>query len=105
MPPLLAKVHLKDWTITAGGRGVIGTFVSGGSEAAFDNFWTAHLAYTLPANAVNVSMTFGMPFVDDRAALILDEAIIGANSIGGPTVLGLTRSVNFTADDCAGFSR
>ena len=61
-----------------------GTFVSGGSAANFDGFWTASLSFFLPADATNVILNFSNLQADDRAILELNGNIIGSAGIFGP---------------------
>jgi MYXO-CTERM domain-containing protein len=54
-----------------------GTFISGGSLAAFTGFWVAELDFTLPADAGNVALSFSNLFADDRVVLELNGNLIG----------------------------
>lgn len=54
-----------------------GTFVTGGSLAAFNGFWYADIPFSLPANAVNVSLSFDSFYGNDRAVLQLNNIAIG----------------------------
>lgn len=61
-----------------------GTFVSGGSAAGFDGFWTAQLQFFLPSNATGVALNFANLQADDRSVLELNGGIIGSAGIFGP---------------------
>jgi len=61
-----------------------GTFVTGGSAANFDGFWTASLQFFLPSNATNVALNFVNLANDDRGVLELNGTIIGSEGIFGP---------------------
>lgn len=54
-----------------------GTFVTGGSLASFNGFWYADIPFSLPANAVNVSLSFDSFYGNDRAVLQLNGVNIG----------------------------
>jgi hypothetical protein len=62
-----------------------GTFISGGSLSNFDGFWTAIIAFTLPADASNVSLSFSSFQSDDRAVLELNPL---SNATGPSNVIG-----------------
>jgi hypothetical protein len=49
-----------------------GTWVQGASQPPFDGFWVADFGFTLPANAMNISLTFTNFTCDDRATLTLN---------------------------------
>ena len=61
-----------------------GTFVSGGSAANFDGFWTANLTFFLPSDATNVTLNFSSLQADDRAFVELNGNIIASAGIFGP---------------------
>jgi hypothetical protein len=61
-----------------------GTFISGGSAANFDGFWTASLSFFLPANATNVVLNFSNLQADDRTIFELNGTEIGSAGIFGP---------------------
>ncbi len=95
-----------NWTVTAGGTGAVnvtpflisgntisitsddsatGTFVTGGTAASFNNYWTAQFSFVLPANASNVVLNFGNLSADDRTVLELNGVIIGSNGLLNPS--------------------
>jgi len=53
-----------------------GTFVTGGSLAAFNGFWYADISFSLPANAVNISLNFDNFYGNDRAVLQLNTTAL-----------------------------
>ncbi len=61
-----------------------GTFVGGGSASSFDGFWTASLVFSLPSNAVNVSLNFSNFLADDRGVLELNGVIIASAGLAAP---------------------
>jgi hypothetical protein len=61
-----------------------GTFVTGGSLAAFNGLWWADLQFFLPADATNVTLTFSGLAGDDREVLELNGTIIGNSGIFAP---------------------
>jgi hypothetical protein len=61
-----------------------GTFVSGGSAANFDGFWTARLRFFLPTDATNVALDFSSLQADDRAIVELNGNTIASVGIFGP---------------------
>jgi hypothetical protein len=97
--PFNTSTLINNWTVTAGGAvdatpypfdvclsisstGTgIGTFVDGGSFSQFSGFWTARYLFFLPAEAVNVTLTFSDLRADDRAVLTLNGTRIGAAGI------------------------
>ncbi len=62
-----------------------GSFVSGGSLGAFNGFWMAQLTFFVPADALNVSLSFSGLSADDRTVLQLN-----GNNIGNETIYNLT---------------
>jgi hypothetical protein len=86
--PFLVNAHL---TITSN-QNETGTFVSGGALASFDGFWYGVDSFSLPGDAINVSLSFSSFSSDDRAVLELNGVIIGNSGNGAP---GLG-SMNFT---------
>ena len=67
-----------------------GSFVSGGSLAAFNGFWFADLTFTLPPNAEGTTLNFDTLYGNDRVVLQLNGTNIGnADHLGatGPGVM------------------
>jgi len=64
----------------------VGMFVSGGSLANFNGFWTATYSFTLPSDATAVQFSYSEFFGDDRGVMRLNGAIVG--SAGLPTSPG-----------------
>jgi hypothetical protein len=54
-----------------------GTFISGGSLQNFNGFWYAEYDFTLPADAINLSLTFNNLYADDRVVFQLNGVNIG----------------------------
>jgi hypothetical protein len=70
-----------------------GSFVTGGSLANFDGFWTATYTFSLPANATGVSFNYSNFFVDDRGVLTLNGNILNATGVPWS---GFSGSMEFT---------
>lgn len=70
-------------SITSNGLST-GTFVTGGSLAQFNGFWYADEAFTLPADATDISLTFNGLTGDDRVVLELNGTPIGDFFLGFP---------------------
>lgn len=69
-------------TLTSDAVGT-GTFVSGGSLAAFNGFWFADETFTLPADATGISLSFDSLYGNDRVVLQLNGTTIGnATNLG-----------------------
>jgi len=86
-----------NWTVSAGGAADVhpynvngnsgfsitstsfsnGTPVTGLNLATFDGYWTANYPFYLPANAVNVKLTYSGLNADDRTVLELNGVPIG----------------------------
>ncbi len=62
-----------------------GSFVSGASLSDFKGFWMAQLTFFVPADALNLSLSFSGLSADDRTVLQLN----GSN-IGNETIYNLT---------------
>src|ERR1035441_9341912 len=54
-----------------------GSFVSGGSLAAFNGFWFADLTFILPPNAEGTTLNFKSLYGNDRVVLQLNGINIG----------------------------
>ena len=67
-----------------------GSFVGGGSAAAFTGTWGARLSFFLPLNAQNVTLAYASLGVDDRATLSLNGSDLGTFFIFGPQISGST---------------
>jgi hypothetical protein len=83
-----AANHTGEISITGNGFRT-GTFVSGGTLAAFNGFWFADATFTLPPNASDVALTFDSLYGNDRVVLQLNGAIIGNADHLGATGPGL----------------
>jgi hypothetical protein len=76
----------------AGGGGIsitsndfrTGTFLRGGSVAAFNGLWYADRTFNLPADATRIALTFSGLAADDRVVLQLNGADIGDMGLFGP---------------------
>lgn len=68
-----------------------GSFVSGGSLAAFDGFWFADLTFLLPINMAGVTLTFNSLYGNDRVVLQLNGTSIGNVDHLGATGAGVMR--------------
>jgi hypothetical protein len=66
-----------------------GSIVSGGSLSKFNGFWYADETFTLPSNAVNVTLSFSGLFGDDRVVLELNGVMIGNATLPGETGAGV----------------
>lgn len=63
-----------------------GTPVAGFNNSAFDGFWTANYAFTLPADAADATLAYSTFAADDRAVLFLNgKQITDAASDGAGT--------------------
>ncbi len=65
-----------------------GTFVTGGSLGSFTGLWYADEAFTIPADATNVSLVYSGLVGDDRTVMQLNGTTI--TSVGGVSTGGLT---------------
>jgi hypothetical protein len=65
--------------MTSNGAGS-GTWVQGASQPPFDGFWVADFAFTLPGNAMNISLSFTNFTCDDRAVLTLNGTPFGSTA-------------------------
>ena len=66
-----------------------GSFLSGGSLAAFNGFWFADRTFTLPGNALGISLNFNGLYGNDRVVLELNGTIIGNADHLGATGAGV----------------
>jgi len=82
-------------SITSNGTNT-GTFVSGGSLANFDGFWTASFSFFLPAGATSISGSFSGLTADDRVVLFLNGNIIGDGGLEIPASGSATGMMQLT---------
>jgi len=68
-----------------------GSFLAGGSAAAFNGFWYADYKFVLPANAAGATLTFDQLYGNDRVVLQLNGATIGDANYHGTTGAGVMR--------------
>jgi len=68
-----------------------GSFLSGGSLAAFNGFWFADLTFVLPVNAEGATLAFDHLYGNDRAVLQLNGTTIGDANYYGTTGPGVMR--------------
>ena len=112
----LGTANAANWSVTVGGGGsgtpfsvnpvgrpngisitsnttVSGQWVPGASEATFNGFWSAKETFSIPADAINVSLGFSGLRADDRCVLELNGTILGdyfLNAHVGPGVMSFT---------------
>ena len=72
--------HNTDITVTSTGY-ASGVFLPGGNWTLFDGFWTAAYRFYLPADAINVSLTYSNLFADDRTVLELNGVPIDSAGV------------------------
>ncbi len=81
-----------------------GSFVSGGSLAAFDGFWFADLTFVLPPNAEGATLHFAGLYGNDRVVLQLNGANIGNADHLGATGSGVMRFPGESLDEAFTFT-
>lgn len=72
-----------------------GGCTSSACTSTFDGFWTANFAFTLPAGATGVSLSFSNLTADDRAVLELNGTILG-NAYDGSAAAPASGNMTFT---------
>ena len=73
-----------------------GTFVTGGSAAAFDGFWTASFSFFLPATATDAIGTLVSLTADDRVVLYVNGNLAADGGLGIPPGGSIAGKMEFT---------
>jgi len=81
-----------------------GSFVAGGSLAAFNGFWFADLTFLLPPNAEGATLSFANLYGNDRAVLQLNGINIGNATYSGTSGPGVMQFPGGSSDVAFAFT-